>query len=50
MPTEAADDYFKYSITRVRAGEVGMTEFAMSAECDGAESDVSLLGCVDRDN
>jgi hypothetical protein len=50
MATEAADDYFKYSITRVRSGEVGMTGFAMPAQCDGAESDVSLFGCVYRDN
>jgi hypothetical protein len=42
------DDYIKFSITKARSGEVGMTAFSVSAKCDGPEVTVALHGCVFR--
>lgn len=42
------DDYIKFSITKARSGEVGVTAFAVSAKCDGPEVEVDLHGCVFR--
>jgi hypothetical protein len=49
LETESLHEYFKYSITRVRSGEVGTTPNSQPATCDGEEITVALLGCVQRD-
>jgi len=49
VETESQNEYFKYSITRVRSGEVGTTPNSQPATCDGEEITVALLGCVHRD-
>ena len=49
IETESSNEYFKYSITGVRSGEVGTTPNSQPARCDGEELTVNLLGCVKRD-
>lgn len=48
VETRPEDQYIKFSITKARSGEVGMTAFAASAKCDGPEVMVDLHGCVFR--
>lgn len=48
VETRPEDQYIKFSITKARSGEVGMTAFAASAKCDGPEVTVDLHGCVFR--
>jgi hypothetical protein len=48
VETRPQDQSIKFSITKARSGEVGMTAFAASAKCDGPEVAVDLQGCVFR--
>ncbi len=49
LETDSLHEYFKYSVTSVRAGEVGTTANSQPAKCDGEELTVDLHGCVQRD-